>query len=840
MEVGDFCFIAGPHRESSIQSDGSGPFINVVVHCSMRRVLCSLSVIVLCAAAVHAQSIFDNVSYQNGARSHRFDLLHVAIDVRFDMPRRLVIGTVEHRMRSLDTKLGSISINAGTGMVFKRIVVDGVAAQHQHNGDTLDITLPAARRYGDTFTVAIDYEISPRKGLYFIQPDSLVPTRRSQIWTQGEAEDHRYWVPLYDYPNDRATTEVRATIPSSWKLLSNGRHVSTTPGAEPGTAVWHYRQERPHSTYLIMLAAGDYLVTRDTAAGVPLEYWSYPDMPARVEPTFGRTPDMMRYLVDMLGPYPWDKYAQVMIADYMYGGMENTTATTLNDYALVDRRGLIDYNPDGLIAHEIAHQWFGDMVTNRSWGHLWIHESYATYLAARYEGHRYGEDAFIKRIYDNGNIGVRSEVTRGRDPLASGNGVTANIYQRGSRVLHMLNQLVGEELFQRANRHFLERHAYGLVETNDLKLAFEDATGLNLGWFFDQWIYGAGHPQLNVEKNWKGNTLSLTVTQTQQRDSLTGLFAMPVPLEFHLKGRVVVVDTVWVSEQAQTFTFELPEEPKFVIFDAGDALLKTVTYPRPARELIAQVDAPRMIDRFHAVNDLLSRDAGLMVNARDRAASSEAVQAAFERERSEYVREAILDNITMLDTSAAVAIIRRGFGDPVADVRQAAVEKSFMITSTASRASLLRPMLTDSSYNVIAAALGMLAVTDTTGLEPALRSMKGMRGRRDRIAVSWLNAVLAGRYKSMADDVADYTIPPYGTDTRVQAFYVLTKLEATTPHVRTAVERGLREPSSRLRGAAASAARSHLDNDMRAMLQSLRESSSDDVRETIDEVLRGR
>lgn len=806
----------------------------------MHRVLCSLSLVMLCAVTVHAQSLFDNVNYQDGARSHRFDLLHVAIDVRFDMPRKLVMGTVQHRMRSLAPDLGSIAINAGEGMVFKRIMVNGVVTKYEHHGDTLDISLPERQRYNDTFMVAIEYEVSPKKGLYFIQPDSLAPLRRPQIWTQGEAEDHRYWLPIYDYPNDRTTTEVRATIPATWKLLSNGRLLSTTPGPEPGTSVWHYRHERPHSTYLIMLAAGDYLVTRDTAAGVPLEYWSYPDMPDRVEPTFGRTPDMMRYMSDMLGPYPWDKYAQVMISEYMYGGMENTTATTLNDYALVDRRGLIDYNPDGLIAHEIAHQWFGDLVTNRSWAHLWIHESYATYLAARYEGHRYGQDAFAKRIYDNGNIGVRSEVVRGRDPLASGNGISANIYQRGSRVLHMLNQLVGEELFQRANRYFLERHAYGLVETNDLKLAFEDVTGLNLGWFFDQWVYKAGHPQLTVEKSWKGNTLSLAVTQTQERDSLTGLFSMPVPLEFHYPGRVIVEDTVWVSAQTQTFTFDLPKEPLFVIFDAGDALLKTVKFPRPARELIAQLDAVRMIDRFQAVNSLLARDGGLVGNARDRASVSEAVQAAFQREPSEYVREAMLDNITVLDTGVAVAVIRRGLGDPAADVRQAAAEKSFMITDAATRAALLRPLLADSSYNVIAAALGMLAVTDTTGLEPVLRSMKGMRGRRDRIAVSWLNAVLAGRYKFMADDVADYTIPPYGTDTRVQAFYVLTKLEAATPRVRRAVELGLREQSSRLRGAAASAARSHLDNDMRAMLLLLRESSSQDVRETIDEVLRGR
>jgi len=800
----------------------------------MRCFIASVLAVAGIAATLHAQSVFADLGVGTGARSHRFDLLHVDIDVRFDIPRKLVMGTVVQRMRSLDPALGHITLDAGEGMRFGRVEVDGVGARYLHHGDTLDILLPAPRTYNDTFAVVMDYEITPEKGLYFIQPDSLVPGRRRQIWTQGEAEDNRYWLPVYDYPNDRATSELRATIPSEWKLLSNGSLVSVGPGATPGTNVWHYSIGHPHSTYLIMLAAGDYLVTRDTAAGVPLEYWTYPDQPERVTPTFGRTPEVMRFFVDLLGPYPWDKYAQVVIADFMYGGMENTTATTLNDYALVDERGLVDYNTDELVAHELAHQWFGDLVTNRSWEHLWLHESYATYLAARFIGRRYGEDEFAWTMYENGRIGIRSEETRGRDPLAVGERVTANIYQRGSRVLHMLNRLVGDELFNRANRLFLQRHAYGVVETNDLKLAFEDATGLNLGWFFDQWIYRAGHPHLRVEEQWSGNKLALRVVQTQSRDSLTGLFSMPVPMEFYLADGVVR-DTIWVTKEDETFTFSLPERPRFTIFDAGDALLKTLVFFRPADELMAQLGAPRMIDRYQALVDLTV--AGRMPARDTRERRSVALRDLFLREPSEHVREEIVNRVSQLDSGIAGEIVRRGLGDPAAIVRRAAAENSFMIADVHLRASLLRPLLADSSYSVVTSALGMLATTDTAGLAQSLRDMKGLRGRRDRLARAWLSAALAGKYNMLADDVADYTIPPFNNETRVQALYVLAKLDTITPKIRDVISRGIMEPEQRLRTAAATVARSHLDLNTRMMLEALRDTVDGEVRETIVDVL---
>jgi len=792
-----------------------------------------LTLIALCSAA-SAQSLFESVDY-GGARTHRFDLLHVAIDVRFDQPASEVIGSVTHRIRSLDAALGSVRLDAGKGMTFSRIAVDGVPARYEHRGDTLAIWLPSPRAYGDTFTLAIDYRVRPEKGLYFIKPDSSSPNRRQQIWTQGEAEDNRYWVPIYDYPNDRATSEVTATVRGDWKVLSNGRLVATTTNAD-GSATWHYSMEKPHATYLIMLAAGDYLVTRDTADGIPLEYWTYPEMPERVGPTFGRTPDVIRYLSRLIGvPYPWNKYAQVFIADFMYGGMENTTATTLNDYALVDQRGLIDYNPDGLIAHEAAHMWFGDLVTNRSWGHLWLHESYATYLASRYNGYRYGEEDFLKEMYDNGLSGIRADQFSGRDPIARGNGVTSNIYNRGSRVLHMLQQLVGEDIFWRANRLFLERAAYGNVETNDLKIAFEDVAGINLDWFFDQWIYKAGYPKFSIERSYAGDTLKLRVRQTQSRDSLTGLFSMPVPLEFHLRGGVVS-DTIWVAKEDETFSFALGEKPSFMIFDAGDAMLKAVDFPRTDEELVAQCAAPRMIDRLLAVSALTARDSLRRDNGSLKRRSI-ALRDRFMREPSRFVREEIIDAVPSLDSSVAVDIVRKGLADSAAQIRRRAIDWVYLIGTRQGAARVLRPLITDTSAMVMSAAIGALSAADTTGLEDVLRGLRGQRGRRGRLATSWLNAVAAGGYKRLVDDVVGYTMAGYSNDIRSQAYFVLSRLDTTTPAVRLSIVGGLQGSSAVVRSGAAAAARRHLDSELRGMLVRLRDDLGGEERQTVDQIL---
>lgn len=771
---------------------------------------------------------------KGGGRSHPFDVLHTAIDVRFDMEKREVIGSATHRIRSLSPALGTIRLDAAANMRYSLVTVDGFAAPYRQLGDTLAIDLPTGpRHYSDTLTLRLDYRVVPKKGLYFIGPDSLKPETRSQIWTQGEDEDNHFWVPLYDYPNERATSEVTVRVRSGWKALSNGTLRSTTRN-EDGTSTWHWAIDRPHAGYLIMIAAGDYLVTRDTSARVPLEYWSYPDMPDRVVPTFGRTQQMMSFFENLIGvPYPWSQYSQIMIDEFMYGGMENTTATTLNDYLLVDAGALVDYDPDPTIAHELAHQWYGDLVTNRSWADLWIHESYATYLENQWMRRKVGEEWYAREIELNGREGIESDLARGRDRLVGGKGLDANVYARGARILHMLERIVGTEIFWRANRHFLEKHAYGLVETNDLKIAFEEVSGLNLDWFFDEWIYGGGYPEYRVEQTIERDTLALTIRQTQRRDSIAGLFAMPVPLEFHLADRIVR-DTILVSNESETFRFPMKQAPAFVIFDAGNAVLKSVDFPRTDAVIIAQLEAPRMIDRWLAVRDLTR----LASKEKPAPARVAALHRRFMREPSAYVRQEIVRGVAVFDSPLVAEIVRRALVDSSAAVRGEAIQQAFRITDRKERNDLLLPLMRDSSRGNAGGALGMLAASGSPALIPYLTNLRGVRGPSDQTLLTWLNAVAAGGYTRFVDDVAVWAMPPYSRSLRTQALSTLAYLDTVTVAMLRAVESGLRDSSTSIRMTTGNVVRKHRGGEVDALLQSLRDQLSGVEREYVVKLLR--
>jgi aminopeptidase N len=782
-------------------------------------------------STLDAQSIFD-VRFDEG-RSHPYDVLHTAIDVRFDEPRREVIGAVSHRIRSITDGLSMIRFDADSAMRIASVTADGRACRYRLGAEALEIDLPHTVGYDDTVTVAISYRVAPTAGMYILVPDSSNPSRRHQIWTQGEAEDHHHWLPLYDFPNDRATSEMRITVRDAWKALSNGILVDTRPNGD-GTTTWHYRLDRAHAGYLIMMAAGDYLVTRDTAAGVPLSYWSYPEFADRVAPTFSQTPDVMRFLVDRIGmPYPWPSYAQIMISEFIYGGMENTTASTLNDNSLVDAMARVDYDPANLIAHEAAHQWFGDLVTTRDWAGLWLQESFATYLASLYTGHRYGDAALLNDMWEGGVSALRLDSVSGRDPIAGGKGKIANLYQRGARVLYMLERLLGEAPFWRGVRLFLARHGDGNAETADLKNALEDASGVELDWYFDQWIYGGGTPHLVVSHEQRGDSVFIAMRQTQTRDSLTGLFRLRLPIAiYHERG--IARDTVWLSDEADTFALAVGSRARFVIVDEGQTWLKRLTHRRTPAELTAQLGAEHMLDRWEAAVAITRVDSA---DRRD-LWRIPALTEAYRREPTAEVRDAIINGMGTLEGGDLTTLIAEALADSSIHVRRAAIDLTFRIPDAARRSELLRARLADSSTRIVAAALETLAATDTVGLVATLMRFKGVQGRGGVMTQAWVSAVASARLDIFVDDVAGYTRPPHSRSTRWQAFMSLVALERTTPIVRAAIVRGLSDASRVVREAAADAARAHLDGDLRATLVAMRNDAPEDRRGVIESILK--
>lgn len=815
------------------------------------RALLSLLPIVFCTVVCVAQPL-PGIEYDGGAPSHPFDVLHISLDVSFDFERSIVFGRVAHRIRSLNPSLAELRLDAAPEIMVSAMTVNGIAADFNRLDDVLSVRLPVPLRYNDTALVEIVYSVKPEKGLYFIKKNPGEPEGQDQIWTQGEGEDHHYWIPMYDYPDDLATTEVRATVRSDWQVLSNGALVSRSDETA-GNRVWHYRMEKPHAGYLIMLAAGNFLVTRDTALNVPLEYWSYPEFPERVEPTFGRTPDMLRYFDSLLGvPYPWNKYAQVVVDRFMYGGMENTTATTLNDFCLVDGRGFLDYNPDELIAHELAHQWFGDLVTNRSWDHLWIHESFATYLAARYIGYRYGQEAYDRQMLSYSESAIYTDDDKGRSPIAGGKGHTASLYGRGAYVLHMLNNLLGEELFWRSIRLFLERNAHRAVETNDLVVAFKDATGYNLDWFFDQWIYGSGMPDMQITQERSGDSLRLIVAQVQPRDSLTLTFRIPLEIEIlagdsgPLPGGESPerrIEHVWLVDSVDTVTVALGSDPAAVIPDPGNYVMERLRFAESPSALLARFrSAESSVDRVLALRKIGGLGSEDLKKAKELqpdpyAVIGERFAGALVGERSPWIREEIMEAAAALRLANAPEILAAGMRDPERDVRKAAVENAWAIDDKELRLNLVRPLLADSSSDVVAESLRMLAVTSPEGLEEPLTRLQYVKGPREQTARAWMEAVAAGKFLGFTDRVAWYALNGTRFNTRQTAFETLGALSSTTPAVREAILAGLRDKSEGTFKSALGALKTHQDSEMKSRLDSLRNEISEDRWQKIEETM---
>ncbi|MBM2846920.1 MAG: Peptidase rane alanine aminopeptidase [Bacteroidetes bacterium] len=640
-------------------------------------------------------------------RSRTYDVVHYKIAVDLNDARKRVSGTTSVTLTPLVDRLDSVVLDA-VDMEVRRVVQEPqLTRQFANRSPKLVVYLDPPATPADTLTLAITYSCTPKKGLYFIQPDSTDPTRRRQIWTQGEDVDNSSWFPCYDFPNDMATSEVVATVPTFYTLLSNGALVSETVDTSRQTRTFHWRQAKPHASYLIMIAASDFAIVRDTAGNVPLEYYLYKD---RVEDglrSFARTPDIMAYFQAIIGvPYPWEKFAQVLAADFVTGAMENTSAVTYNDLYLLDQRAMIDFTTDDVVAHELSHQWWGDVVTCRDWTHLWLNEGFAMYFEALFKRHDRGVDVFQHEKFQETQTIRNTERSLGRRPIVSKESYTSNVYAKGGWVLYMLHHILGEEAFWKGVRLYLDRYTHRNAETNDL--ALEDATGRNMDWFFRQWVYRAGQPHLAVTQTWDStsSTHRLVLDQVQPLDSLTGIFRFPLNIEYTTS--IGAIDTMlWVTRQHTEITMHLPTRPEMVIVDRGYTLLKTLTFEKSIEENLYQLThAKDVADRINAARDLRSAKnnpevfEGLRYSAqqdpfwavRQEAAISLGVMTG------ENVRSALLDLVRDVNSrvrQAAVVALER-FPSP---------EVKVLLDSVAS---------CDSSYLVVGSCITAMKEVDST------------------------------------------------------------------------------------------------------------------------------
>ncbi|MGN6108650.1 MAG: M1 family metallopeptidase, partial [Kofleriaceae bacterium] len=544
------------------------------------------------------------------------DLQHVALVLDVDPRQRTVEGTATLRGSVVAPGTRAIELDA-VELHIERVALGprGAPVAFRHDGKKLRIELPEPLDAGAELVLDIHYRGAPRRGLYFISPDEGYPSKPVQVWTQGQDEDSRYWFPCLDTPNQKATSEVTVTVPAHLFALSNGVLVSDRTDGPRRTL--HWRLDVPHSCYLVTLAIGDFAAIETRWRDVPVVYYVERGREAAAERTLARTPEMLELFSRLFGvPYPYPRYSQVFVADFIFGGMENTSATTLTDGVLIDERAALDYDIDALVAHELAHQWFGDLVTCRDWGEGWLNEGFATYSEYIWREHHEGRDAADLELAEWADMYFGEDSGRYRRTIATKlydepiDIFDHHLYEKGGRVLHMLRALLGDAAFWHTLGYYLGKHRHGVVESRDLARAVEEATGKNVDWFFSQWVIdGAGHPELDIGMRWDPDEqlAVVTVEQRQKLDARTPLFRIPTKVRFRIGERDVDLP-IEITEQRHAFHLRLDGEPSQMLFDPGRVLLGGLKIEKPEPVWIAELaGATLAIDRAAAAQVLARR-----------------------------------------------------------------------------------------------------------------------------------------------------------------------------------------------------------------------------------------
>jgi aminopeptidase N len=564
------------------------------------------------------------------------DLVDTKLDVRFDWAKQWLLGTATVTVRPHFYPQTQLVLDAKGFDVKSVKLVAGSKEKtlnYQYDKRRLAITLDRAYARTEPYQVRIQYVAKPNelpstgssairaaKGLYFINPLGTDKNKPRQIWTQGETEASSCWFPTIDRPNQRMTQEISMTVEQQYKTLSNGLLIASHKNSD-GTRTDTWKQNLAHAPYLAMMAVGDFAVINDSWHGKAVDYYVEPQNAADAKVLFGRTPQMLEFFSKKLGvEYPWEKYSQVIVRDYISGAMENTSATVHGtELVLKNRRQLIDGNSDDVIAHEIFHQWFGDYVTCESWSNMPLNEAFANYGEYLWTEFKYGRDAADLWAQRQANL-YFEEAQGKREPLIryryadKEDMLDRHSYQKGGQVLHMLRNYVGDDAFFTALNRYLTQHKFSAVEVAELRLAFEEVTGEDLMWFFDQWFMQRGHPNVAVAHSYADGKVTLRVVQKQ--DTLyQPVYRLPVTVTTWVNNQPTDHRIV-VTQASQTFQLPASQKPALVQFDSDKTLLAELTEEKTPDELLFQFyHARNYLSKVQAIAELKPKVADLNVSS---------------------------------------------------------------------------------------------------------------------------------------------------------------------------------------------------------------------------------
>lgn len=698
---------------------------------------------VLAFSQVHGSPVPELSPYRESAAKINA-LVHTKLDVRFDYAKCYLYGKAWLTLKPYFYPTDSLLLDA-KGMDIKDVsLISGkslIPLKYSYNGMTLQINLGRQYSREEKYTVFIDYVAKPNelkaegsqaikeaKGLYFINPDGSDKDKPVQIWTQGETEASSVWFPTIDRPNQKTTSEISMTVPAKYETLSNGKQVSRKlNGDATRTDTW--KMDLPHAPYLFMMAVGDFRIFKDKWRDLNVDYYLEPAYAPYAKQIFGHTPEMMEFFSKKLGvDFPWNKYAQIVVRDFVSGAMENTTATIHGEFVQATDRELLDENEgEDVIVHELFHQWFGDYATTESWSNLTVNESFANFSEVLWREYKYGKDEgdavnykdmqrYLNSPEDADKNLVRFHYKNKEDmfDLVS--------YQKGGRIVNMLRNYLGEDAFFKGLNLYLTQNAFKSTEAQQLRLALEQVSGKDLNWFFNQWYFSSGHPVLDISYHWDevSKVQKIFLNQTQEGKA----FIFPLAVDVYSNGKVTR-QNFFIRNKKDTLVIKLDAKPNLVNVDADKILLAKKKDNKSLDEFAFQYfHAPLYVDRLEALD---SCSAAQKTNE-----ASRKVMLAGLKDRYHGLRIFALHNIDLDDSitrAVALPVIRDlAASDPKTLVRAAALQSLASLRDHANR-SLFDVALKSQSYSVQAAALAGIIMLNPEEAFPIAKGLeKGSKG----------------------------------------------------------------------------------------------------------------
>lgn len=679
-----------------------------------------------------------NPQVRHYAPDREVQLLHLRLDVTPDFQARSVQGTATLSFKPIFRALRELKLDANDLRV-TQVEASQPVQGHNSTAEQLVVTFKEPVPVDTIVNLTIQYSAEPKQGLYFRTPEMGYRNGDTHLFSQGEEILARHWYPCIDTPNAMFTSEVICRVPDGMTVISNGRLVSEDLDAASGLRRFHWSQEQPHANYLITLVAGYFGKLEDRYRDIPIAFLTPPSEIAQAATSFRNTKDMLAFFEEEIGvAYPWPKYYQICVNDFVAGGMENTSATTLTDGTLFtpDTENLQD--SDGLVAHELAHQWFGDLVTCKDWSHIWLNEGFATFYETLYQGHKDGPDAMLNELYEQsrlivGNPGEVRSIVR-RDYEQPGDMFGYLSYQKGGWVVHMLRQQLGPDAFRKCIRTYLERHRHGNVVTEDLRRIIEEYSGRTYDQFFDQWVYHGGFPRLEVRYSWDETKrlARLTVRQTQKTGPDTLLFNVPLAIRFKYQSGVEDRE-IQITQTDEDFYFPLAEKPRLVRLDPHFSLLADIVFSVPGEMLKLQLqDQDDFIGRRLAVAEYAKRRDGeavaqlrAVLQSDPREAIRRQASAALGAMQSDEAFRALLDSTTQED----------------ARVRRQVVEDVGRYYRAEARAFAEKVVGSEKNPDIRATAIGTLAAYGGPEIRQMLLDGLQTASYRNRIADAAVRAM---------------------------------------------------------------------------------------------------